>query len=163
MLQGRLFAYPDAHRYRLGANYEQLPVNTAKGTKVDNPYQRDGAMAQGDNDGARVNYAPNSHGGPVADTSFAEPAYALKEATGRYAQTDRKNDDFVQATMFWQTIGADGQDRLVKTITTHMQTVPPPIRQRAVDLFTKVDATFGKRMAQNLLTPDRQPAMAGQT
>ncbi len=160
MLQGRLFAYPDAHRYRLGANYEQLPVNTAKGTTVDNPYQRDGAMAAGDNDGARVNYAPNSHGGPVADAAFMEPAYALKEATGRYAQTDRKNDDYTQATMFWHTIGADGQDRLVKTITTHMQTVPPPIRQRAIAIFTKVDPSFGKRMAENLGVTEREPAVA---
>jgi len=151
MLQGRLFAYPDAHRYRLGANYELLPVNAAKAAKLDNPYQRDGAMAPGVNDGARVNYAPNSHGGPVANESYAEPAYALKDATGRYAQTERKNDDYVQATMLWKTMGPDGQERLIKTITTHMQTVPPPIRERAVAMFTRVDPAFGQRMGKNLL------------
>ncbi len=151
MLQGRLFAYPDAHRYRLGANYEQLPVNAAKGTVVDNPYQRDGAMPAGDNDGARVNYAPNSHGGPVADPAAMEPSYALREAIGRYTQTARENDDYAQATLLWETMGPAGQERLIKTITTHMQTVPPPIRERAVAIFAKVDATFGERMAENLL------------
>ena len=160
MLQGRLFAYPDAHRYRIGGNYEQLPVNSTKGTTVNNPYQRDGIMAAGDNDGARVNYAPNSRGGPVADRRYAEPAYALKEATGRYEQTGRENDDYAQATMFWHTIGADGQERLIKTITTHMQTVPPPIRERAVEIFTKVHPQFGQRMGKNLNVQDREPALA---
>lgn len=150
MLQGRLFAYADAQRYRIGGNYAQLPVNSAKGTVVDNPYQRDGVMPAGDNDGARVNYAPNSHGGPVADVAYAEPATILKEATGRYEQTDPRNDDFSQATLLWQTMGTDGQERLIKTITTHMQTVPPPIRERAVALFEKVDADFGRRMAERL-------------
>jgi catalase len=165
MLQGRLFAYPDAHRYRIGGNYEMLPVNAARNANVDNPYQRDGAMPVGDNDGARVNYAPNSHGGPVADTSAMEPAYELREATGRYLQTDRRNDDYVQATMLWNTMGADGRERLIATITTHMQTVPPPIRERAVAMFAKVDPGFGERMSENLLTmsgktaavPEREP------
>ncbi len=152
MLQGRLFAYADAQRYRIGGNYEALPVNAPRATKADNPYQRDGVMPVGDNDGARVNYAPNSHGGPVADVKYAEPGHALKEATGRYAQTDRRNDDYEQATLLWKTMGPDGQERLITTITTHMQTVPPPIRERAVEMFTKVDATFGKRMHANLLS-----------
>jgi len=156
MLQGRIFAYGDAHRYRLGGNYEQLAVNVAKNANVNNPYERDGAMAAGDNQGAAVNYAPNSHGGPVADTKYDEPAYALQEATGRYAQNERKNDDYVQATMFWKMLKPDEQDRLVHTITTHMQTVPPPIRERAVAMFVKVDPTFGARMGENLGVAGKQ-------
>lgn len=154
VLQGRLFGYQDAQRYRLGGNHQQLFVNAPHATKVNNPYERDGGMPAGDNDGARVNYAPNSHGGPVADQKYLEPAIALRDATGRYAQTDRRNDDFEQATLLWRTMGSPGQERLIKTITTHMQTVPPPIRERAVALFAKVDETFGKRMAENLLGSD---------
>ncbi len=161
MLQGRLFAYPDAQRYRIGGNYSQLDVNSAKGTKVNNPYQRDGVMAVGDNDGNRVNYAPNSHGGPIADASYLEPSIALKEATGRYEQSSRKNDDYVQAILFWKTIGQDGQQRLIKTITSHMQTVPMPIRERAVAMFARVDAGFSKQMATNLGVESREPAIAG--
>ncbi len=52
MLQARLFAYADAHRYRLGGNYEQLDVNLGHGAKVDNPYKRDGVMLRGNNQGA---------------------------------------------------------------------------------------------------------------
>jgi len=162
VLQGRLFAYPDAHRYRIGSNYEKLAVNAAKNvdTYASNPYQRDGAMAPGTNGGKAANYAPNSKGGPVADEKYLEPALELHEATGRYAQTSRRNDDYVQATMFYNMIGHEAQGRLEKTITAHMQTVPPPIRERAVEMFKKVDAGFGQRMAENLGVAKRELAGA---
>lgn len=63
LLQGRLFAYKDAARYRLGANYEQLKANRPR-HEVYN-YARDGFMAQ--NQDGSVNYEPNSQGGPVED------------------------------------------------------------------------------------------------
>ena len=61
LLQGRLFGYKDAERYRLGANYEQLPINRPK-VPVHN-YERDGVMAQNQETG--VNYEPNSQDGPL--------------------------------------------------------------------------------------------------
>ncbi len=64
MLQGQLFSYPDTHRYRIGTNYLQLPVNQAKEAAV-HSYNKDGAMRY-DNPGDPV-YAPNSYGGPVAN------------------------------------------------------------------------------------------------
>lgn len=64
MLQGRLFSYPDTHRYRIGTNYLRLPVNQATQAAV-HSYNKDGAMRY-DNPADPV-YAPNSHGGPVAD------------------------------------------------------------------------------------------------
>ena len=161
MLQGRIFAYADAHRYRIGSNYESLPVNAAKHAKTNNPYQRDGSMPARDNGGSAPNYAPNSRGGPIADTRYAEPSYAaLSGATGRYEQTARENDDYAQATLFWKMIGSEAQDRLVVTIATHMATVPPPIRKRAAVMFSKVDATFGKRMAEKLGVSERELAGA---
>jgi catalase len=42
MLLGRLLSYPDAHRYRIGTNYAQLPVNQPKSPV--NSYSKDGAM-----------------------------------------------------------------------------------------------------------------------
>ncbi|SFB61150.1 Catalase [Amycolatopsis marina] len=69
MLLGRLFAYRDAHRYRIGPNYTQLPVNAAR-SEV-NSYSKDGAMRYS-NPGDPV-YAPNSHGGPhVEDDDFGQ-------------------------------------------------------------------------------------------
>ncbi|MCF6150866.1 MAG: catalase, partial [Candidatus Kuenenia stuttgartiensis] len=72
MLQGRIFAYADAHRYRLGVNFGHLPINRPLATAA-NTYQRDGAMRFDDNGGASVNYEPNSFGGPKADQAYNEP------------------------------------------------------------------------------------------
>jgi hypothetical protein len=63
MLQGRLFAYADAHRYRVGVNADQLPVNRPHATDA-NAYHRDGALYDGRHRRAK-NYEPNSFGGPV--------------------------------------------------------------------------------------------------
>ena len=62
MLQGRLFAYGDAHRYRVGANHQALPINRPR-SEVNN-YQRDGQMRADNNGGGSVYYEPNSLGGP---------------------------------------------------------------------------------------------------
>jgi len=67
MLLGRLFSYPDAHRYRIGANYTQLPVNAPKSPV--HSYSKEGSMRYTWNDPAIPVYAPNSHGGPAADTA----------------------------------------------------------------------------------------------
>src|SRR5680860_367474 len=72
MLLGRLFAYADAHRYRIGVNYSELPVNTPHATER-RSYSKDGHMRH-HNPGDPV-YAPNSKGGPRADAErFGEPA-----------------------------------------------------------------------------------------
>jgi catalase len=78
MLQGRLFSYADTHRYRLGANHTQLPVNRPHAAAAAN-YQRDGAMRFDGNQGRAKNYEPNSFGGP-AQTN--QPAWASIEAQG---------------------------------------------------------------------------------
>ena len=65
MLQARLISYPDAHRYRLGVNYDSLPVN--KPQCPFHTYNRDGAMRFDGNGGAAPNYEPNSFGGPTQD------------------------------------------------------------------------------------------------
>jgi len=76
MLQGRLLSYPDAHRYRLGTNYEQLPVN--KCPYMVNNYERDGSMRVDGNGGKSTNYWPNSFDGIFADPSYKEPPMELE-------------------------------------------------------------------------------------
>jgi catalase len=75
MLQGRLLSYPDAHRYRLGVNYEQLPVNKCP-FMVSN-YERDGSMRVNDNGGSSPNYFPNSFDDIYTDESYKESAMKL--------------------------------------------------------------------------------------
>ena len=71
-LQNRILSYADAHRYRIGVNYDHVLVNQAKAAAV-RTYHRDGNMAAGDNGGGAVDYKPNSFGGPAEDPSVKEP------------------------------------------------------------------------------------------
>jgi catalase len=76
MLQGRLFSYGDAQRYRLGVNHHQIPVNALKFPF--NSYHRDGCMRVDSNAGAAVGYEPNSKGEWQEQSNFAEPSLTLE-------------------------------------------------------------------------------------
>ena len=95
MLQARIFAYADAHRYRLGANYEHLPINRPKAAEVNN-YQRDGKMRFDGNAGPAVNYEPNMYGGPAADPSFKEPPLKINGDADWYDQKRGVDADYIQ-------------------------------------------------------------------
>src|SRR5260221_233918 len=71
MLQARIFSYADAHRYRVGTHYEQLPVNRPKAAV--HHYHADGPMRFDAPKGTDAYYEPNSFGGPVQSARFAEP------------------------------------------------------------------------------------------
>src|SRR5688572_22234582 len=94
MLQARIFSYPDAHRYRIGANYQTLPVNAPRCPVMH--YQRDGAMRFDGNFGGATNYEPNSQGGPKECPAFAEPPLKISGDADRYSHRSG-NDDYTQA------------------------------------------------------------------
>lgn len=71
VLQARVFSYADAQRYRIGTNYQALPVN--KPLRPAATYHRDGSMRFDDNGGDAPVYEPNSFGGPVQQPQFSEP------------------------------------------------------------------------------------------
>ena len=76
MLQGRLFSYGDAQRYRLGVNHHLIPVNAPRCPF--HSYHRDGAMRVDGNYGSTLGYEPNSYGQWQQQPEFAEPPLALK-------------------------------------------------------------------------------------
>ena len=83
MLQARLFAYGDAHRYRLGVNHTRLPVNEAKGRAGGaRNYGRDGLMALDGNGGRAENYEPNSHDGPAQTGERYDLGYPVTGTRG---------------------------------------------------------------------------------
>lgn len=75
MLQGRLFSYGDAQRYRLGVNHHQIPVNAPK--SATNSYHRDGQMRVDANAGSTIGYEPNSFGAWTEQPEFKEPPLKL--------------------------------------------------------------------------------------
>ncbi|HEY8297648.1 MAG TPA: catalase [Candidatus Baltobacteraceae bacterium] len=149
MLQGRIFAYADAHRYRIGPNYHQLPVNQAKNAPVHN-YGRDGNMNAGENGGKAINYEPNSRNGPVEAKQFMEPSQAVAGETGRFEQHAVRNDNYTQPGDLYRLMDAGAQDRLVDAVVTGMKPVRKEVQQRQVEHWRKVDASLGERVGQGL-------------
>ena len=155
MLLGRMFSYADAHRYRIGANYNQLPVNQAVAPV--NSYSKDGAMRY-TNPGDPV-YAPNSYGGPHADPTRAGSRSAgSSAAAGRWDaggepvhaayEQHAEDDDFGQAgTMVRDVLDADARERLVDNIVGHLLNgVSQPVLHRAFEYWTNIDANLGEQV-----------------
>ncbi|QFU85644.1 catalase [Amycolatopsis sp. YIM 10] len=146
MLQGRLFAYPDAHRYRIGANYTQLPVNAPKSPV--NSYSRDGQMRYS-NPGDPV-YAPNSFGGPHADGSETASAYGVEDEVIRSAyKLHAEDDDFGQpGTLVREVMDDEQRERLANNIIGHASNeVSQPVLERVFEYWRNVDKNLGDKVA----------------
>ncbi|KRN78228.1 catalase [Fructilactobacillus lindneri] len=145
LLQGRLFGYKDAQRYRLGANFEQLEVNRPKNEV--HTYERDGAMA--DHQGNGVNYEPNSKGGPVEDPNVAVKPAQLHGETGTYKPYDQ--DFYTQAGDLYRLYSKEEQDRLIATIKKGLGSVDNhEIQVLETRQFYQADPDYGTRVADAL-------------
>jgi catalase len=146
MLQGRLFAYGDAHRYRLGINHTQLGVNAAKAAEVHN-YGRDGLMRT-DNGGRAKNYEPNSFGGPVETGEDLYAGLAADGSSGSYEwHLHPEDDDFVQAGLLYRLIDEDAKQRLIDNISGGLAQVDDEgIVTRSIAHFRAADADYGDRI-----------------
>lgn len=151
MLLGRVFAYADAHRARLGVNYKQIPVNRPKSPV--HSYSKDGAMRM-DNVTDPV-YAPNSKGGPAADPSLNPPVDVWQTSGDmvRQAYTLRTDDDdFGQAGTLVREVMDDAQrERLVNNVVGHLSAgVSEPVLERALQYWRNIDADIGERIAAGM-------------
>jgi catalase len=148
MLQGRLFAYADAHRYRLGGNYGLLPVNKPHAAPV-HSYQRDGAMRFDGNGGGTPNYQPNSFGGPVDNLRYSEPALRIQGDADRY---DHRigNDDYTQAGDLFRLMDDAARERLMDNIAGSLGQAPVTIQRRQLAHFEKADRAYAAGVAKRL-------------
>ena len=150
MLLGRVFAYADTHRYRIGPNYHQLPVNQPK-VPV-NTYTFDGPMAYHHQGDAPV-YAPNTKGRGFADELGQDPAgwevdgEMVRQAYALHAE----DDDFGQpGTLVREVMDDAARARLIGNITGHVsQDVSAPMQQRVFDYWRNVDKNVGDAVAAN--------------
>ena len=157
MLMARVFAYPDAQRYRIGANYNQLPVNQpADGVEVRNR-QHEGQMRYQFNSATTRTYTPNSFGDPVADAAAAgEGGWESDGELIRAAATLRADDDdFGQAGTLYREVFSDEQRaRFIETLTGQGQSVTiPEIRERFFQYWTNVDAELGATLRRTVEAP----------
>nr|XP_013814958.1 PREDICTED: catalase isoform X3 [Apteryx mantelli mantelli] len=141
MLQGRLFAYPDTHRHRLGPNYLQIPVNCPFRTRVAN-YQRDGPMCVSDNQGGAPNYYPNSFTGPEDQPNVKESRMSVSGDVQRFNSANE--DNVTQVRVFYtKVLKEDERQRLCKNIADHLKDAQLFIQKRAVKNFTDVHPDYG--------------------
>jgi len=144
MLLGRMFAYADAHRHRLGVNYKQIPVNAPQCPVFS--YSKDGqGRTQNVSDPV---YAPNSKGGPKADGE-RYPESATWSAAGEFTRAAyslrKDDDDFGQAgTLVRDVMDDEQRERLVSNIVGHLKGgVSNPVLERAFEYWTNVDKNIG--------------------
>lgn len=149
MLQARIISYHDAHLYRLGPNYQLLPINAPKACKAAN-YQRDAYMRLDENGGGGPNYWPNSMGGPTPDASFAEPPIDLEGQAARHPQ-ELTEDDFFQPGELYRRVMTDtDREHLIGNIVAHLGKAQKRIQLRQTALFFKADPDYGRRVAKGL-------------
>ena len=143
-LQGRLFSYGDAARYRLGVNHNQIPVNRAK-VEV-NEYHRDGAMRVDGNYGSTPAYTPNSYGVWSAQPEVMEPPLDLEGAMYRYDPKDDPTDDCFRAGgNLWRILTEEKKQILIENTAADIAPVTENIKYRhAVHCFL-ADPEYGER------------------
>ena len=151
MLQARLFAYGDAHRYRLGINHTRLDVNEPKGVPGGpRNYGRDGFMRAGDNGGRAKNYEPNSYDGPAETGEGYQHGLGVAGMTGPAAPVRHaEDDDYVQAGALYRVMTADGRARLVANLAGSLAKVSrPDVIEHSIAHFRRADPEYGARVAE---------------
>ncbi|WGM00429.1 catalase [Arsenophonus nasoniae] len=149
MLQGRLFSYGDAHRYRLGVNNFQIPVNKTLATCPFHNYHRDGAMRVDGNSGNGVTYEPNSAGLFQEQPQFKEPPLTLTGAADHW--NHREDDDYYsQPRALFELLSKHEHKRMFERIASELVAASIETQQRQVALFNKVHPKYGKGVEKAL-------------
>jgi catalase len=151
LLQGRLFAYADTQRYRVGPNYLSLPVNHARAPVRSN--NQAGAMASSGGTGD-VNYEPSITHRTSDDPQNAYSRLPLRGTTQTAPIT--KTNDFAQAGLFYSRLPTDARDRLVKNLAADLgQVRDRRVKARIVGFMLKANEEYGTRLAKTIgVSPD---------
>jgi len=147
MLQGRLFSYGDAQRYRLGVNHHLIPVNMPRCPF--HSYHRDGAMRVDGNYGSTLGYEPNSYGEWQEQPEFSEPPLDLEGAAGHW--NHRTDDDYYsQPGKLFRLMSAEQQNELFENTARSMGNIPEEIKIRHISNCLKADPAYGEGLARVL-------------
>lgn len=147
MLQGRLFSYGDAQRYRLGVNHYQIPVN--KPQCPFHNHHRDGSMRVDGNEGSTLHYEPNSYGQWAESKEYAEPPMPLEGAAFHYDHREDQ-DYYTQPGNLFRIMNAAQQQVLFENTAAAIQGAEKFIQERHIGNCYKADPDYGKGVAKAL-------------
>ena len=145
MLQGRLFSYGDAQRYRLGVNHHLIPVNKARCPVTG--FHRDGQMRVDDNYGATLGYEPNSYGEWQEQPGFKEPPLSLEGSADHWNHRE-DTDYYSQAGNLFRLMTKKQQKVLFENTARAMGDAPKEIKIRHIKNCLKADNIYGNGIAQ---------------
>ena len=148
MLQGRLFSYGDAQRYRLGVNHHLIPVNAARCPV--HGFSRDGAMRVDGNYGSTPHYEPNSNGTWQEQPEFAEPALDLEGAADRWDFRADDDDYYTQPGLLFDLMGPEQQQALFDNTARAMGDASDEVKIRHIGNCLKADPAYGEGVAAAL-------------
>ncbi|MFI3244048.1 MAG: catalase [Akkermansia sp.] len=148
MLQGRLFAYGDAQRYRLGVNHGQIPVNRPRCPF--HSYHRDGQMRTDGNQGSTIGYEPNSYDEWTDSPELKEPPLPLHGAAYNYNEREYDDDYYSQPGDLFRLMSAEQQAVLCANTARAMGDAALFIKQRHIRNCYKADTRYGEGLAAAL-------------
>jgi len=151
MLQGRLFSYGDAQRYRLGVNHHQIPVNRPRCPF--HSYHRDGQMRVDGNQGGTIGYEPNSAGEWKEQPAYRDPPLPLSGAAAQWSHRDDDGDYFSQAGALFRLMNAAQQQALFGNTGRSIGGAPRDIQLRHIRHCLKADPAYGAGVAAALGIP----------
>ena len=146
LLQGRLFSYGDAQRYRLGVNHDQIPVNRAKCPV--HSFHRDGAMRVDGNNGATKGYSPNSIGEWKTTPAMYTHSAVTGEAMRYNPYEDRTDDCFYQPGNLYRLMSEEQKNTLIANTAEDMLTVTDNVKCRHAAHCYLADKEYGIRLAK---------------
>jgi catalase len=147
LLQGRLFSYFDTQRYRIGSNFQSLPVNAPKVPVHSN--NQDGAFSNRQKS-SDINYQPSESADNYSDNNKYKSSTATFNTTSVQQKISKPND-FKQAGEFYRTLSDTDKDHLVKNLVGDMSQIKNrSVLQKMVGYFYMADSDLGKRLAKEL-------------
>lgn len=151
MLQGRLFSYGDAQRYRLGVNHHLVPVNAPRCPV--HSYHRDGAMRVDGNHGSTLAYEPNSYGEWQEQPDFSEPPLAIDGAAAHWDFRQDDEDYYAQPAALFRLMTPAQQQVLFDNTARAVGGAPREIQLRHTGNCYKADKAYGEGVAKALGIP----------
>eukprot|EP00388_Colpodella_angusta_P004019 GDKJ01013681.1.p1 GENE.GDKJ01013681.1~~GDKJ01013681.1.p1 ORF type:complete len:557 (+),score=89.57 GDKJ01013681.1:180-1850(+) len=158
VLQGRLFAYGDAARYRLGVNHWQIPVNMPRC-----PFSlgvRDGAMRVSTNGMESCPYEPNSNGQHKEARRHKEPVLKLEGDAGHWSHRDDDRDYYSQPRALWRLLGRDERGRLMNRMAADLSEASEDVQERFLFHLGEIAEDYGEGVRKAIAAEKKEERKA---